>query len=61
MQQLRNQQITSTLAYAVEVCEEVRSREAIMARQMVSFMNTLDVMIVVMVLANFQIQIVLDL
>ena len=47
--------------YAIRLDEQVQWQKTRMNYHQVSFMNTVDVMVVVMVLANFQIQIVVDL
>jgi len=61
LQTRSTQQIMATLAYTIQLGQEVHSQSMRITNLAVSFMNTADVTVVVTVLANFQIQIVLDL
>ena len=61
MQEISNRQNTSTLEFTIGVDQRLQQQKMRMNYYQVSFMNTVDVMVVVMVLANFGIQIVLDL
>jgi len=55
------QQHRVTRAYAVRIDERTDGHSTRITNMQVRFRNTADVMVVVMVFANFQIQIVLDL
>jgi len=61
LQEISNRQNTSTLEFTIGVDQRLQQQKMRMNYYQVSFMNTVDVMVVVMVLANFGIQIVLDL
>jgi len=61
LQEKFTQQITRLRAFADALRDPLQWQNTTITQITVSFMNTADVTVVVTVLANFQIQIVLDL
>jgi len=61
LQERSTQKNTSTLEFTIGVGQQLQWQKMRMNYYQVSFMNTVDVTVVVTVLANFGIQIVLDL